>query len=132
MGAWTRQELESAFTEYQDAAARAAGSGDWNPWADLFTEDAVYVEHLFGRFEGREAIRRWITQTMSTFPGNSMPAFPVDWYVIDDERGWVVCQVSNRMADPGDGSVHEEVDRAHSNLIPRAASSLRVLVVARL
>ena len=42
-----------------------------------------------------------------TFPGNAMPDFPVTWYVIDEERGWVVCEVQNRMADPGDGSIHE-------------------------
>ena len=46
--------------------ALAAGtSGDWNDWADLFTEDATYVEHGFGTFGGREAIRRWITETMA-------------------------------------------------------------------
>ena len=107
MGSWTRQELEKAFDDYQAVAAAAGRSGDWNAWADLFTEDAVYEEHLFGRFEGREAIRGWITRTMSAFPGNAMPDFPVDWYVIDEERGWIVCQISNRMADPGDGSIHE-------------------------
>ena len=24
------------------------------------------------------------------------------------DRGWIVCQVWNRMADPGDGSLHQE------------------------
>ena len=80
---------------------------DWSTWADQFTTDAVYVEHHYGRFEGREAIREWITRTMGTFPGNRMPEFPVDWYVVDEERGWIVCQVENRMEDPGDGSVHQ-------------------------
>lgn len=107
MGRWTREELEQAFADYQAAALGAGTSGDWNPWADLFTEDATYVEHLFGTFGGREAIRRWITQTMGSFPGNAMPHFPIEWYVVDEERGWVVCQVWNRMADPGDGSVHQ-------------------------
>ena len=107
MGRWTRSELEEAFTRYQSAAADAGASGDWGPWADLFTEDAAYVEHLFGTFQGRDAIRSWITTTMSTYPGNSMPSFPIEWYVIDEERGWVVCQVWNRMADPGDGSIHQ-------------------------
>jgi len=37
-----------------------------------------------------------------------MPEFPIEWYVIDEEKGWVVCQVWNRMEDPGDGSVHQE------------------------
>ena len=107
MGRWTRDELEQAFASYQRVALRAGTTGDWNAWADVFTEDATYVEHVFGTFGGREAIRRWITTTMSTFPGNAMPHFPIDWYVIDEERGWVVCQVWNRMADPGDGSVHQ-------------------------
>jgi hypothetical protein len=107
VGRWTRHELEQAFANYQGVALRAGTTGDWNAWADLFTEDATYVEHLFGTLGGREAIRRWITTTMTTFPGNAMPHFPIEWYVIDEERGWVVCQVWNRMADPGDGSVHQ-------------------------
>ena len=100
---YTRDELESALAAYQAAGA----TGDWSAWADQFTEDAVYVEHHYGRFEGREAIRAWITATMAEWPGCDMPEFPIDWYVIDEERGWVVCQVWNRMADPGDGSIHQ-------------------------
>ncbi|RMH67551.1 MAG: nuclear transport factor 2 family protein [Actinomyces sp.] len=107
MGRWTRQELEDAFAHYREVARRAGTSGDWNEWADLFTEDATYVEHHFGTFGGREAIRRWITTTMSEWPNSEMVHFPVEWYVIDEERGWVVCQVWNRFADPGDGSVHQ-------------------------
>lgn len=110
MGRFTRDELEEAFAAYQRAAATAGATGDWNAWADLFTEDATYVEHHYGRFEGREAIRAWITETMGTFPGNRMPEFPVDWYVVDEDRGWIVCQVQNRMTDPGDGSVHQQAN----------------------
>ena len=61
MGQWTRDELERAFTAYQERGALAGRTGDWSQWADQFTEDAVYIEHLYGRFEGREAIRGWIT-----------------------------------------------------------------------
>jgi hypothetical protein len=107
MGRWTRDELEDAFSAYQAAALAAGESGDWNGWADLFTADATYYEHLYGTFGGREAIRTWISTTMSSYPGNQMPHFPIEWYVIDEDRGWVVCQVWNRMADPGDGSVHQ-------------------------
>jgi hypothetical protein len=107
MGPWTHEELASAFATYQEVAAEAAGSGDWNPWADLFTEDAEYIEHLYGTMHGREEIRAWISETMSTYPGSAMPEFPIGWSVIDDDKGWVVCQVWNRMADPGDGSIHQ-------------------------
>ena len=107
MGRFSRDELEAAFAAYQETAATAGATGDWNACAEQFTDDATYVEHHYGRFEGREAIRTWITETMSTFPGNRMPEFPVDWYVVDEERGWIVCQLENRMADPGDGSVHQ-------------------------
>jgi ketosteroid isomerase-like protein len=104
---FTREELEQAFAAYRERAAEAGRTGDWATWADQFTEDAVYVEHHYGRFEGRAAIRDWIVGCMSEFPGSAMPEFPVGWYVIDEERGWVVCQVFNRMVDPGDGSIHE-------------------------
>ena len=108
MGRWSRDELEQAFANYQAVALAAGTSGDWNPWADLFTEDATYVEAHYGRFGGREAIRRWITTTMAEYPNNEMPHFPIDWYLIDEERAWVVCKVWNRMQDPGDGSIHQE------------------------
>ena len=107
MGEWTREELEGAFADYQAAAAAAATSGDWQVWADKFTDDADYVEHAFGNMKGKEAIRSWISKTMSEYPASAMISFPIEWYVIDEDRGWVVCQVWNRMADPGDGSTHQ-------------------------
>ena len=47
--------MKSPFQKYQETALAAGTSGDWNPWADLFTQDATYVEHLFGEFGGRFA-----------------------------------------------------------------------------
>ena len=107
MGRWTRDEIEQALENYRRVALEAGTSGDWNPWADLFTEDATYIEHLYGTLGGREAIRRWITRTMAEFPNHEMKFFPHEWYVIDEERGWVVAQIWNRMVDPGDGSLHQ-------------------------
>ena len=57
MGEFTRDEIERAYAHYRAVAAEAGASGDWDPWADLFTEDAEYFEHLYGTFQGREAIR---------------------------------------------------------------------------
>jgi hypothetical protein len=102
-----RDEIEAAFRHYQAEVVKAASEPNWTLFANLFTEDATYYEHAYGRFSGREAITAWAQKTMSTFPGNAMPGFPIAWYVIDEERGWVVCEIRNLMTDPGDGSVHE-------------------------
>ena len=107
MGRFTRAEIEDAFDLYQRTALAAGTSGDWNAWADLFTEDATYIEHLYGTMGGREAIRKWITTTMAQPINDQMKYFPIEWYVIDEEKGWVVAQVWNRMVDPGDGSLHQ-------------------------
>jgi hypothetical protein len=104
---FSRDELQAGFQHYQDTVQRAADSGDWNLFVDLFTEDATYSEHCYGSFVGREQIRRWALRTMSAFPGNVMPSFPVAWSVLDPERGWIVCEIRNLLRDPGDGSVHE-------------------------
>ena len=107
MGKWSREELEEALDLYTQTALEAGTSGDWNAWADLFTEDATYVEHLYGTLGGRDAIRKWICETMAEYPNREMKYFPHEWYMIDDERGWVVAQIWNRMVDPGDGSLHQ-------------------------
>ena len=104
---YTLEELQAGFQHYQDTVQRAADSGDWNLFVDLFTEDATYSEHCYGSFDGREQIRRWALRTMTAFPGNVMPSFPVAWSVLDPERGWIVCEVRNLLRDPGDASLHE-------------------------
>lgn len=107
MPTFTRDELEAAFRHYEATARRASEMHDWSLWADLFTPDATYWEHLYGRMRGREEIRAWITRTMTTYPGSEMPHFPSDWHAIDEEHGRVVVYIQNRMRDPGDGSVHQ-------------------------
>ncbi len=106
MGQYSRAELEAAFQDYQDEVDRIAGSGDWSRFADLFTEDATYVEHAYGTFHGREEIRGWITRTMAEFPGSAMPHFPIRWHLVDEDRGRIVCDVWNELHDPGDGEPH--------------------------
>lgn len=108
MGRWSREELEKAVDHFKQTARKSATSGDWSHWANLFTEDATYREHHFGRFCGREAIYKWISAITKDYPMNHMIYFPWTWYVIDEERGWVICELMNRMKDPGDGSLHEE------------------------
>lgn len=105
---WCREEIEEAFDRYQAAALKGARLADWRDWADMFTLDATYFEHQYGRFWGRETIYKWISKVMASVPHNGMQAFPVEWYSIDEDKGWVICKVLNRMQDLGDGEIYEE------------------------
>lgn len=102
---WSRAELEQAFAHQQQVVVEIGQSWDWSRYADLFTEDASYVEHAYGKLTGREAIRQWIVSTMNVFPGTEMPHFPASWYSIDVEKGWIITEIMNRMRDPGDGGI---------------------------
>ena len=109
MSRFTSDEIEAAFERYQAAALVGGTTGDWTGWVECFTEDCTYKEHLYGEIGGRAAVLAWITEVCAnTYPGNEMPHFPIEWHIIDEERGWIVCQVWNRMRDPGDGSIHQE------------------------
>src|SRR5580698_1842600 len=110
MGQWSREELQQAHDHYLAVANECSEQRDWRRWADLFTPDAEYLAYHFGRFNGREAIFNWITETMSSWPNSDMTAFPHEWCVCDTERGWWVCKILNRMADPGDGNIYEEAN----------------------
>ncbi|MGV9712517.1 nuclear transport factor 2 family protein [Gordonia sp. NPDC003424] len=105
MSTFTHAELDAAFGAFQRTVAEIAVSRDWDRFADMFTVDAVYVEHAFGTMTGREEIRAWIWKTMSAFPGSHMTGYPSLWHVVDAPTGRVICEVDNPMRDPGDGSV---------------------------
>lgn len=98
-------ELDAAFAVFQQTVAEVAVSRDWDRWTDQFTEDAHYVEHAYGTFDGREAIRAWVTKTMTSFPGSHMTEYPSLWHVSDPKTGRVICEIDNPMRDPGDGSI---------------------------
>lgn len=104
---WSREELEEAFKRQQQTVSEIGQSWDWSRYADLFSEDATYREHSFGYFNGREQIREWIVAQMNSFPGSEMPFYPISWYSIDTEKGWVISEIMNRMKDPGDGTILE-------------------------
>jgi hypothetical protein len=108
MARWKQKELEKAFDAYQAAALKGAQTQDWTDWANCFTEDATYIEHHSGRFWGREKILDWITETMGKWPASEMTAFPISWYSIDVDKGWIICEVMNRMRDLGDGEIYED------------------------
>jgi SnoaL-like domain len=107
MGRFSKDELVAAHEKYLEVANRCAATQQWRDWANLFTEDAEYIEHTFGHFHGRDEIFGWIQPLMQQWPNSEMNTFPHDWCVLDEERGWWICQIENRFRDPGDGSVHQ-------------------------
>ena len=91
----SRAEVEAAFKRYLEVGAY---NRDWNAWADLFTEDALYVEAQYGTFHGREAIRKWITSVMAGVPDMYFP--PVTWQLIDGDQ--VCFCIDNAYPNPKD------------------------------
>jgi predicted SnoaL-like aldol condensation-catalyzing enzyme len=90
-----REEVEAAFAEYVRLGAEGL---DWPAWAELFTDDAIYIEHNLGTFEGRESIKNWIVGTMAEFTGMT---FAIDWAIIDGDR--VAFYIWNLLPDPTGG-----------------------------
>ena len=101
-------EITDAYAAFHEQVTGFVASGDWKGYADLFTPDAVYVEHAMGTFRGRDAIREWAVRTMTSYPGRVMTGFPLSWQVVDADSARLVCEVRNPMPDPGDGSALEE------------------------
>ena len=95
MAIHARDEVETAFRVYWQTGAVGE---DWDAWCNLFTEDAVHHEHVLGRRQGREEIRRWIKPTMERVPELYTA---LGWYAIDGNR--VVCEAINRRDDPSPG-----------------------------
>ena len=94
MPAFSRDELEQAFRRYWRTGAVGE---DWDAWADLFTEDADYVEHVLGSLKGREAIRNWIKPIMHQY-GEIYTAY--EWHSVDPDSGRVMVYMQNRRDHP--------------------------------
>jgi hypothetical protein len=94
-----RDDLEQAFRTYWRTGAVGE---DWDAWAELFTEDADYVEHVLGSLKGREAIRAWIKPIMVQY-GEIYTAY--EWHSVDAEAGRVVVYMQNRRDHPSGSGV---------------------------
>ena len=83
MTKYSRDELQRAHDNYVAVAAEAGRTGDWRAWANVFTEDADYIEHHYGVFAGRDKILEWLVPVMEHCREWS---FPVEWVNIDGNR----------------------------------------------
>ena len=100
MPAYNRDELERAFQKYWQTGAV---NENWDAWADLFAEDADYVEHVLGNMKGREKIRAWIKPIMAEY-GELYTVY--EWHTIDEEKGRLIFSMQNRRDHPsGTGTI---------------------------
>jgi len=95
MGTYSRDELEQAFRTYWRTGAVGE---DWEAWADLFTDDCEYVEHMYGTMRGRAVVRAWIVPIMEKYR-ELYTAY--EWHTVDPEGGRVVFYMQNRRDHPG-------------------------------
>lgn len=102
-GPFPRAEVEAALATYFELSAIGTTTGNWDPWVDLFTEDAVYVEHSMGVFRGREAIRAWVKGATGEKPMPTVVA--PDWFVIDNDL--VVVYTLNQRPAPDGGDPYQ-------------------------
>ncbi|MBA3653008.1 MAG: nuclear transport factor 2 family protein [Actinobacteria bacterium] len=85
-------EVEQAFRTYWQTGAVGE---DWPAWADLFAEDADYIEHVLGSMHGRDEIKAWIVPIMDQF--SELYTF-YEWHMIEGNR--VVVYMQNRRDHP--------------------------------
>jgi hypothetical protein len=95
MATFSRDDIERAVVHYWRCGAVGE---DWDAWADCFTEDCVYVEHVLGSMHGREAVRAWIKPIMLQF-GELYTAY--EWHMVDPDAGRVCVYMQNRRDHPG-------------------------------
>ncbi|MGC4118051.1 MAG: nuclear transport factor 2 family protein [Myxococcales bacterium] len=102
-GKLTREQTKAAFERYHLLAKGNHAGGDWDRMGEMYAENASYYDAFYGWLHGREAITRWLRESMKGLEGWE---YPVQWVAIDEGR--VVVHWLNRL--PGarpDGSRYE-------------------------
>ena len=104
MGSFPDAEVRGALDRYVALREQIEnGAAPWTDIADMFTEDAVFVDPAWGRVEGRERIRHLFATAM---PGVDFK-YPIDFVATSGE--WAV--VKWRQVLPGtraDGRTYEQ------------------------
>lgn len=94
-------DLHERYLETRRRAER--GEAGWDALAEFFTEDAVFIDPAWGRVEGRDAIVRFLSESMAGLEGWT---FPQEWQMVEGDR--LVTRWMNRL--PGarpDGTYYE-------------------------
>ncbi len=79
---YPREEVADTVERYHEMRRRidAGEESGFGALADLYTEDAVYIDGAWGRIEGREAIAKWLDESMV---GLGDWKFPIEFTAIE-------------------------------------------------
>ena len=83
--AYPREEVRAVVDRYHELRRRIdAGeeAGAFGALAGFYTDDAVYVDAAWGRIEGKEAIARWLVDSMV---GLGNWRFPIEFTAIEGD-----------------------------------------------
>ena len=79
--------MTEALATYQEMVALRsrieAGELPWSALGDYFTDNAVYIDSAWGRYEGKEAIVAFMDASMA---GLDDWRFPEEWTMADGDR----------------------------------------------
>jgi ketosteroid isomerase-like protein len=82
MSHFPEDEIRAAYDRLVATRDRVeAGELGWDALADFFTEDATFIDPAWGRVEGREAIRKYLEESMAGLEGWT---FPREWTAVLD------------------------------------------------
>lgn len=99
-------DLEAAHRHYLDVVAKAVVSGDWQPYVELFTDDAVYRRTGMPDRVGRDQIVAQMQRDTGQLPGSLIVRIDPTWVTFDRDHARVVQEMAHVARDPGDGSIH--------------------------
>jgi ketosteroid isomerase-like protein len=80
---YSREEVRAAVDRYHELRRRIEAGEEaenFGALADLYTDDAVYIDAAWGRIEGKEAIARWLVDSMV---GLGDWKFPVEFTAVE-------------------------------------------------
>ena len=82
--AFPPEEVAAAGARYRELReAIHRGEADWPVLADLFTDDAVYIDPAWGRIQGRDEIRAFMVESMT---GLEDWTFPIEFIAIEGDQ----------------------------------------------
>ncbi len=100
----TEEEALATYRRYVATRDRIeAGEASWNELSKFFTEDAVFIDPAWGRVEGRDNIRTFLSHSMK---GLEDWTFPERWTMVDRHR--VVTMFEQRIGAAADGTTNTQ------------------------